>query len=77
MVSGIILANDTEINYAKQNGLNDSLNLSLAPFVKRITIRNRERLDANGYSFSRVRALIKAQELAPNLRLLQVSQTKV
>ena len=45
MVEAVILANDTEINYAKQNGLNDSLNLTIAPFIKRITSINRTALE--------------------------------
>ena len=47
MVTKIILANDTEINYAKQNGLNDSLNLSLIPMIKRITNKTRINLRNN------------------------------
>lgn len=47
MVTKIILANDTEINYAKQNGLNDSLNLSLIPMIKRITSKTRINLKNN------------------------------
>ena len=47
MVEKIILANDTEINYAKQNGLNDSLNLSLIPLVKRVTNKTRINLKNN------------------------------
>lgn len=43
----IILANDTEINYAKQNDLNDSLNLSLIPMIKRITSKTRMNLAIN------------------------------
>jgi len=47
MVNAFILANDTEINYAKQNGLNDSLNLSLIPMIKRITSKTRLNLKSN------------------------------
>ncbi|MFH1237909.1 MAG: hypothetical protein ABIH79_02095 [archaeon] len=47
MVTKIILANDTEINYAKQNGLSDSLNLSLIPMIKRITSKTRINLKNN------------------------------
>ena len=47
MTNRIILANDTEINYAKQNGLNDSLNLSLIPMIKRITNATRINLKSN------------------------------
>ena len=47
MVTKIILANDTEINYAKQNGLNDSLNLSLIPMIKRVTSKTRINLKNN------------------------------
>jgi hypothetical protein len=47
MVNAMILANDTEINYAKQNGLNDSLNLSLIPLIKRITSKTRLNLKSN------------------------------
>lgn len=47
MVNAMILANDTEINYAKQNGLNDSLNLSLIPMIRRITNKTRLNLKSN------------------------------
>lgn len=47
MVRRTILANDVEIGYAKQNGLGDSLNLSLIPFIKRITNNNRINLRQN------------------------------
>ena len=47
MVEKVILANDNEINYAKQNGLNDSLNLSLIPMIKRITSKTRINLKNN------------------------------
>lgn len=30
--------------------------------------------DENNYSFSRVRTLLKAQELVPNVQLVQISQ---
>ena len=33
--------------------------------------------EENNYSFSRARALLKAQELVPRIELLQVSQTKL
>ena len=47
MTEKIILANDTEINYAKQNDLNDSLNLSLIPMIRRITNKTRINLENN------------------------------
>lgn len=47
MVQRIILANDTEVSYAKQNGLDDSLDLSLIPIIKRITNKNRINLKQN------------------------------
>lgn len=47
MVERTILANDVEVGYAKQNGLGDSLNLSIIPFIKRITNINRINLKQN------------------------------
>lgn len=51
MTEKTILANDVEVGYAEQNGLNNLLDLSIIPFIKRITNTNRINLKQNSSKF--------------------------